>query len=180
MSSRENRMKKTKRLVVSAMLSALGVVIMMLGSFIEVLDLSTAVIASLLCIWAVIEIGGAYPWLIWSVTSVLAFLLLPQKTPVVFYALFAGYYPMLKEKLERKFRPMVALLFELAVFHVALLLIYGTLRLFIPAALSDMVRPWILLATYALAVVAFLIYDYALTKLISGYLFRWRKYFKMK
>ena len=180
MSSRNNRKKKTKYLVVSAMLSALGVVIMMLGSVIEVLDLSTAVIASLLCIWAVIEIGGAYPWLIWSVTSVLSFLLLPQKTPVVFYALFAGYYPMLKEKLERKFAPVIALPIKLVIFHAALLLMYSALRLFIPSALDDLVGLWITVGVYLLSIVAFLVYDYALTKLISGYVFRWRKYFKMK
>ena len=180
MSSRKQRKKQTKYLVVSAMLCALGVVLMMLGSFIEVLDLSTAVLASLLCVWAVIEIGGAYPWLIWGVTSLLAFLLLPQKTPVVFYTLFAGYYPILKEKLERKFRPAIAIPIKLVIFHAALLLIYGALRLFIPSVLGDLIGIWMLLGTYALAVVAFLVYDYALTKLISGYFFRWRKYFKMK
>ena len=98
---RDRIRKRTKYLTVSAMLCALSVIILSLGSLIEVLDITTAVLASLLCIYAVIEMGGAYPWLIWPVTSILALLLLPQKTPALFYALFAGFYPILKEKLEK-------------------------------------------------------------------------------
>ena len=39
-----------------------------------------AAIASLLVVFGVIEIGGKYPMLIYTVTSVLAILLLPVKT----------------------------------------------------------------------------------------------------
>ena len=80
---RDRIRKRTKYLTVCAMLCALSVIILSLGSLIEVLDISVAVFASLLCIYAVIEIGGAYPWLVWLVTSVLALLLLPQKTPAL-------------------------------------------------------------------------------------------------
>ena len=180
MSSMENRKRQTKHLTVSAMLCALGVILLMLGSFVEVIDASVAVIASLLCVYAVIEIGGMYPWLIWAVTSVIGVLLIPQKTPALFYALFAGYYPMLKEILERKFRPQIAIPLKLAAFHVSLALMYGVLRLFLPAQLEGLVIGWMLLALYVAAVAVFLIYDYALTKLISGYLFKWRKYFRLK
>ena len=85
---------QVKYLTVSAMLCALGVVILGLGAVIEVLDITVAVIASLLTVYAVIEIGGAYPWLIWVVTSIVALLLLPLKTPVLFYAFLTGYYPV--------------------------------------------------------------------------------------
>ena len=78
---------QVKYLTVSAMLSALGVVMLGLGAVIEVLDITVAVIASLLVTYAVIEIGGPYPWLIWIVTSIVALLILPLKTPVLFYAL---------------------------------------------------------------------------------------------
>ena len=180
MSSFEKKKQQTKYLTVSAMLCALSVIILMLGSFIEVIDLSVSVIASLLCVYAVIEIGGMYPWLIWAVTSVISLLLLPQKTPALFYALFAGFYPMIKEKLEQRFRPTVAMPIKLGVFHVSLVLMYGVLRLFLPAQLEGLVIGWILLGLYVAAVGVFLLYDYALTKLISGYLYRWRKYFKLK
>ena len=94
--------KHTKRLTVSAMLAALGVVIMSLGALIESLDLTTAALASMLCIYAVIELGRGYPWMIWAVTSLLSLLLLPYpKTPALFYVLM-GAYPIIKEKLEKR------------------------------------------------------------------------------
>ena len=180
MSSIESRKQQTKKLVVSAMLCALGVILLMLGAFIEVIDLSVAVIASFLCIYAVIEIGGAYPWLIWIVTSLISLLFLPLKTPAIFYALFAGYYPMVKENLEKRFSPAIAIPLKLAVFHVSLALMYGALRLFLPAQLEGIIWGWMLLALYVAALVVFLIYDYALTKVISAYLFKFRRYFKFK
>lgn len=167
-------------MVVSAMLCALGVILLMLGSFIEVIDLSVSVIASLLCVYAVIEIGGIYPWLIWIVTSVISLLFLPLKTPALFYALFSGFYPILKEKLEKKFRPTIAIPLKLAVFHISLLLMYGVLRFFLPAQLEGIVWDWFLLVLYVAAIAVFLIYDYALTKVISLYLFKFRKYFQLK
>ena len=148
MSSIESRKQQTKKLVVSAMLCALGVILLMLGAFIEVIDLSVAVIASFLCIYAVIEIGGAYPWLIWIVTSLISLLFLPLKTPAIFYALFAGYYPMVKEKLEKRFSPTIAIPLKLAVFHVSLALMYGALRLFLPAQLEGIIWSWMLLAPF--------------------------------
>ena len=171
--------RRTKYLTVSAMLCALGVVLMMLGSFVEVLDLSIAALASLLCIYAVIELGGAYPWLIWLATSLLSLLLLPQKTPAVFYALFFGYYPILKAKFEKLPRG-ITLLCKLLTFHSALAVIYLTLRLFFPASLESFAINWFLLVLYLLALVCFLVYDFALTRLISAYLFRFRKRFRIK
>jgi hypothetical protein len=44
------------------MLSALGVVLLYIGSLVEALDLSAAVLASLACIIAVIEYGKGAPW----------------------------------------------------------------------------------------------------------------------
>ena len=82
--------KNTKRLTVSAMLSALSVTLLYLGSFIEVLDLSMAVLASLFTVVMVIEYGKGAPWSVFLVTSALSLILLPQKLPALMYALFFG------------------------------------------------------------------------------------------
>ena len=95
----ETNAQRTKRIAVCAMLSALGVVVLGIGSVLSVMDISMAVIASLFCIFAVIEYGGAAPWLVFLVTGVLS-LLLPQKAPAAMYLLFFGYYPILKDKIN--------------------------------------------------------------------------------
>lgn len=173
------RKEKTKRLTLCAMLSALGVVLLWLGSAVEVVDISMAVLASLLCVFAVIEYGGSAPWLVFGVTSVLSLLLLPQKTPAVMYLLFFGYYPILKEKLERKPRP-ISWLFKEIIFNLALLLLLALshLVLYPGASLASMLYYYMLLVLAA--EVVFPIYDIALTRLISLYLFRLRKRLRIK
>lgn len=167
----------TKYLTVSAMLVALGVILLGLGSLINTLDLTVAALASILCVWAVIEMGKTYAWMIWLVTSFLSLLLLPQKTPGCFY-LFIGLYPILKERLERLPRAVEWVL-KIVIFHAMIALCWLVLRIFVPeeAALEF---GWLLLATYALALVAFLLYDYSLTKLISFYLQKLQKRIGLK
>ncbi|MBE6699393.1 MAG: hypothetical protein E7584_04050 [Ruminococcaceae bacterium] len=172
--------QQIKYLTVSAMLCALGVVILGLGSLIEVLDLTVSVIASLLTVYAVIEIGGVYPWLIWIVTSVIALLLLPLKTPVLFYALLTGYYPIIKQKIERRMARLPAWALKMGVLAVSLGIIWGVMRLFLPDLLESS-GGWIMIATtVGLAVLSFVLYDICLTKLITLYFVRLQKRFRIK
>ena len=171
---------KIKHLTVSAMLCALGVVILGLGAVVEVLDISVAVIASLLVTYAVIEIGGPYPWLIWLVTSITALLLLPLKTPVLFYALLAGFYPILKQKIERRMARLPAWLLKFGVLALSLVLIWATAWLFAPTLLETS-GGWIMIAaTLVLGILAFVLYDFCLSKLIIAYFAKWQKRFKIK
>ncbi len=175
----EHTKKRTKYLTVSAMLSALGVVILSLGSLFEVLDATTAIFASFLIIYAVIELGGAYPWLIWLVTSSLSIILLPQKTPALFYALFAGFYPILKEKLER-LKNIATYPLKLLVFHLSLGGILAVIRLFLPSFWETGDLWWMPLVLYLALLFCFVIYDIALTRLISYYLIKLQKRFRIK
>ena len=168
---------RTKYLTVSAMLVALGVILLGLGSLINTLDLTVAALASILCVWAVIEMGKTYAWMFWLVTSFLAILLLPRKTPGCFY-LFIGLYPILKERLERLPRAVEWVL-KIVIFHAMIALCWLVLRIFVPGE-AALEFGWLLLATYALVLVAFLLYDYALTKLISFYLQKLQKRIGLK
>ena len=174
-----NTQKQIKYLTVSAMLCALSVIILALGSVIEVVDLSVAVIASLLCVWAVIEMGGMYPWLIWIVTSTLGMILLPLKTPALFYAVAFGFYPMIKELAEKRTQ-FVAWIIKLVTFHACLALMFFGLYLFFPAVLEGSMQPLILIGTYVLSLAVFIIYDIALSRLITLYVFKFRRRFRLK
>ena len=177
---RTNMKQQIKYLTASAMLSALGVIVLGLGAVIEVIDLSVAIIASLLCVYAVIEIGGAYPWLIWLVTSILSFLLLPLKTPVLFYALLAGYYPILKEKIEKRCSLTVGWVCKLGVLLLSVACIFAVCYLFLPELLSDLSSIPYLLGFFALVLVCFVLYDVCLTRLINFYFVRLQKRLRLK
>ena len=173
----ETNAQRTKRIAVCAMLSALGVVMLGIGSVISVMDISMAVIASLFCIFAVIEYGGASPWLVFIVTGVLS-LLLPQKAPAAMYLLFFGYYPIIKEKLE-KHRKAVAWFLKELIFQVALIVMLLLYHFVFMA--PGTTYPWTIYVVLAFAAeIVFPIYDIALTRLITLYLFRLRNRFRFK
>lgn len=176
---RTDRGAKTRKLTTCAMLSALGVVLLWLGSMVELVDISMAVIASLFCVFAVIEYGGSAPWLVFGVTGILSLILLPQKTPALMYLLFFGYYPIFKEKLEK--RPKItAWILKEVIFNVALvlMLLLSHFTLMTADAADSMLLFYIAFAV--LAELAFPVYDIALTRLISLYIYRLRKRFRIK
>lgn len=161
-----NRTKlTTRRITACAVCAALGIVIMTLGSLVEVLDLSTAALASMLLIFAVIEIGGVWPWLTYAATGILA-LLLPLKTAAIFY-LLAGYYPLIKEKLERIRSRVLTWIIKLLGFNAVLILCYIIVKhiLMLPDALDGLT--WLAIP---IANITFVLYDIALTRIISYYI----------
>lgn len=171
----EKTRAKTRRLALSAMLCALGVVILYLGALIEVLDLSLAAVASLITVFAVIELGGWWHWLIYGVTGALALILLPQKFGAAVYVLFTGWFPIAKRWAERRFPRLLAFLLKLAAFNLSLLAAYGVTRVIgIPVLIDTAVY----LAVGFLEV-TYLLYDLVLTRLIMLYVYRFREKLKI-
>lgn len=171
------RRKETRYLTTAALLAALSVVLLAVGAFFEVLDVSMAAIASLGVVFAVIELRGKYPYLVYAVTAVLSFLL-PSKTPALFYALFMGYYPLLKLLFEKHFSRPVAWLFKILSFLLAtVLIIFLALKLFTVLLLPMGEAPFIYAVAALVLVAVFVLYDVALTRLITFYLWRLKKHF---
>ena len=166
----------SRRLCIAGVLSALGFVIMYLGALSGVFDLCAVVVGALCCIFAVIELGGCWPWLVASVTGVLCLVLLPDKFAALEYIALGGLYPILKshfEKLPRIFS-WIAKLISLNVMLTACLLIAKYLM-----GIKD---DWVAFSpiVYLLANGFFLLYDVALTKFISVYVFKVRNMLKIK
>lgn len=181
--------ERTKKLTLGAVLAAIGVVLLTVGGLIEVLDLSMAALASFFCIFAVIEMGKGYPIMIYAATGILAVLIMPQSLSGWIYLLFFGYYPIVKEKLEKL--PMaISWLLKLLVFNLAVtvyaaicyFLFFGELELLLSefsTLFGGMNIGGILIAiVYAILNLIFVIYDFALTKLITLYFIKLRQKFR--
>jgi len=182
--------QKTKKLTLGAVLCALGVVLLSIGSLIQTVDLSAAALASFLCIFAVIELGGAYPWAIYVVTGLLSVILPHFGMAGWFYIAFFGYYPMIKEKVERLSRP-VSWLIKMLTLNVALFLcvvisyflVYassgkGLLDAFMAMFGDGSATEIFAVIMVVLVNAVFVIYDIALTRIISLYINRLRHRFR--
>ena len=67
--------KKSKEIALAGMLSALAVVILFLGSMIELLDLSAAALAALVVMVAVIDLGNGKAVAVYLVSAILSVLI---------------------------------------------------------------------------------------------------------
>ena len=63
-------------LTVTALLAALGVVLLWVGSLFEIMDLTTVFVVSLLSLFVLLELRAGRAVLLWAVTSTLSLLLL--------------------------------------------------------------------------------------------------------
>ncbi len=173
--------RNIKLLALCSVLAALGVVILFLGSMFELLDLSAAIFASLLITVAVIEGGSYWPWLTYAVTAVIALLLLPIKFAAVAFTL-SGYYPIVKEKLEKlKNRPLVWTI-KLVIFNLALTALLFVLKAFLPGVDISLVPGAALInyiVLYLLGNSIFVMYDILLTRIVTFYILRLRDKLKI-
>ena len=163
------------KLTLSSIICGLSFVLIYFGAVTNILSWTMLLIASILSVFAVIEIGGVYPWLIWAVTSALCLLFLPDKTVALEYALFAGIYPMVKTLFE-KFAIITQWIFKILFFVVILFAGY-----FLISYVFGLEADFSLGALYlagGTAVASF--YDIVLTLLISIYMVKIRKRIKIE
>ena len=170
-------MRKTKKLTLSAMLVAMGVVIMAVGSVTEVLDLSTSVLASMLVAFACIEIGSPYNYLVWLATTALSVIIFPFSLAWMSYLFAFGLWPIIKGLVERTPRPLwlplkaVFSLFAISAMAITVQLVTG-----VPLVVAE--KKWMVIGLYAILFLCFFLYDAAMSAFIRFYLIKLRHRFK--
>ena len=172
----------TKKIAVSAILSALGVIFLSIGSLIEVLDLSASAIAGFVIVVAVIELGGKYPVMIYFAVSILSILTLPNKFPALFFIFFAGCYPIFKYHFER-FHHIVAWIVKFSMFNLFFALMILSVNFLVGRDLLSLSGDDYLvdifenfkIIIFVVANFVFLLYDIAMTNIINLYIVKIRK-----
>lgn len=161
--------KKTRTVAFSGIISALCVVFLYLGSIIEVLDYSAAALCGILVTLVIVEFGNSAGIGVWLCSSFIGFLFKPQS--VLLFALFCGWYSLVKKVFERR-RPFISYLMKFSLFNAVLaVLVFITLKVFF----AEQVSVPMILAAAVLANVVFAIYDLLLTRIIYLYVHFWRK-----
>lgn len=168
-------MKTSAKISFGAILAALALVLLFIGGITSVLDLASAALASFCVIFAVIEMGYGSAFLVYAAASALGLMLLPAKTPVMFFAVFFGYYPIIKslaERLSTALSYVLKLLSYSAAFAAMTLLSLITVTDDISNGFS-LTAVYIIL--YFVCAAVFTVYDLALTRMISLYIRSLRK-----
>ena len=170
-------MRTTKKVTLSAMATALSVVVMLLGSVIETLDLTVCAFASQLVVFIYLEIGTYYPWLVWICTTLTTALIYSGSLVWVEYFLVFGIYPLIKAYIER-LPKWSWLIIKLLYINAMVWALFGVCELLlgIPFFGEDSLVMKIVL--YVLINVAFVAYDLFITVMVKFYYVKLRSRFK--
>lgn len=168
------RKSAAARVAYPAILGALALLLVYLGSIAPTGNWGIVAAAGLLPAAAVISVGLRAGFLCWAGASVLALLLVPDKFCAVLFTVLFGLYPMVKSMAERPRKRLLEYGVKLAFFNAVFTLLYltmmGAMLATLPAALGDSL--W---ALYPAANIVFLAYDYGFSKLIAVYLSRMQR-----
>ena len=161
-------MKSTKKLTLSAILVALGSVIMALGAMVEIVDLTVLALASLIVVFVYLEIGSPYTWLTWLATALVSFMIFPGKTVWLNYLLVFGIYPILKAYIERLPRPAWIFL-KLGFINAVIAALFFLMEKLFGMPLFDSDAGFLKAVLYVLIIVAFFAYDMFITVSVRIY-----------
>jgi len=158
--------KKTRIITLSALFSALCLITLYIASIWPTGLYGLVAFASLFVAAAVIETGAKQGVYVFIVCSVLGFLLLPDKSAAILYILFFGYYPVVKNLIERIKSKAVQWIFKLMVFNAALTVIWVFLKELLMGFSERLSGVWII---YVLGNVVFVLFDYGYSNVLLLY-----------
>ena len=168
-------MSKTKKLAIAAMIAAACFALLYLAAVIGQVRLAVTALAGIFPAAVVIVCGSWWAFGTFAAAGILALLLLPDKSPALWFLFFFGHYPIWKaliEGLQAKIgKPWLGWALKLLGFAVCMALLYFLFgKLFaagIPYAFSEYTAgPYILVIALLLA---FVVYDIAFSILINWF-----------
>ena len=183
---RTRRSGSTRRIAMCAVLCALAVVMLSLGAIIEVIDITAAAMASLVLLPILLCYGTKYAWLSYAVTGVLGVLLMPQSLGAWMFAGLTGFYPIVKQRLDRLPRVLgwavkllllaAVLLLYLGIFYFILLGGEGSLfDAFLKGFGEEDGTPLMAWAVIILSLFTYILFDLLIDRLLILYYLRWQK-----
>ena len=160
---------KIKRLTLTAVFTAFSIIFMYLSAVLPTGQLGFLGISSLFGIASVIEYGIAGGLFVFIGTAVIGLIILPDKALVLLYAMFFGYYPILKALAEKCRSRVLEWSIKLSIFNAALTLILFVFK-FVLFDFSFLNNSYLLLYIFCNAV--FVLFDIGVSRVIAFYLNR--------
>ncbi|HEX3038526.1 MAG TPA: hypothetical protein VHO94_05995 [Oscillospiraceae bacterium] len=170
-------MNNSIRVAFCGIITALGTILMFATGLISIGTYALPALAGVLSILIVVEMGAKWAWPVYVATSVLSLLLAADKEAAILYAVFFGFYPILKAYIERLHKKALVYLIKSAAFIAAMILDFFIIIyiLRVPQAsftIMGVYLPWVFLAV---GIVVFYIYDFAVSGLVVLYYQRFHK-----
>ena len=121
------RKTESQKIALCGVLSALSVVVLLVGNVLQIGTYAAPMLASFLLIPVLEDYGKKYALLLYAVVSLLSLFLVPDKELVLFYVLVLGYYPVLRVRLNNIRRGVLRWVAKFGCFNAAVVVMYALL-----------------------------------------------------
>ena len=169
---------KTRSLTLSALFSALAIIIIYLASLWPTGQIGLTAVAALLVAAAIIESGIVAGISVYIVSSVISFLIVTDRIAPLLFIFFFGHYPVVKCIIEKRSNLVFQIFAKFVVFNLSLtifLIVFGMLVKWLfgnySAGMLQLVQSFdfSIVLIYIVGNIIFYLYDYGFTKLILFY-----------
>ena len=157
---------KTKRLALNGILGALAVICLLLANILPTNRISLYALSSFFISISIIENGIRAGWIFYGATSLLAFIIVPDKLSIVPYVIFFGLYGIIKFYIERLDRLVLEYILKFLFFNVCAGIAAAALSRLFEFKLPEALPLWLLIVG---AEVVFFIYELVYTLFINYY-----------
>lgn len=172
-------MTQTKKLALSGVFAGLTLALMWTGSLIPSMDYALPAVAGMFSLLLVMELNNGWVLGMYAAAAILSLLLLPSKSAALLYAIFFGYYPVLKGFVEAKLPKWLAWICKFAVFNAAVISAYWLATQVFAIDLDDFGETfgrYAKIIVLAVANATFWVYDYMILSVFEMlYRRHWRK-----
>jgi len=166
---------KTKRVALNGILGAFAVICLVFAAVLPTNRISLYALSSFFVAVSIIESGVKSGWIFYAATSMLAFILVPNKLGIIPYVIFFGIYGIVKYYIEKLDKIVLEYVIKFVFFNICAGITALALRQLFSVDLT-IALPWWAMAA-ALEIVFFL-YDFVYTLFIRYYEEKLRKWVK--
>lgn len=175
-----NMHQKSRQIALGGVLTALAVVILLLGGLIPLATFCCPMLAILVLLPVQSECGPRMSGTAWAAVSLIALLMVPDRELALFYVFF-GWYPLLKPHVDKCTSRLLRILCKLLFCSLSIVAIYALLIFIfqLDAILAEFQATSIILtiATLILANITFLMLDTLIARVELLWQYKFRKRF---
>lgn len=157
---------KTKRIALSGILGALAVICLLLATILPTNRLSLYALSSFFVAIVILESRVKAGWIFYGATSLLAFIIVPDKLGIIPYLVFFGLYGIIKFYIEKLNRLFIEYSLKFLYFNICLGIGVLTVSEVFGFGLNVKLPWWLLIIVLE---IVFFVYDFVYTLFINYY-----------
>ncbi len=165
---------KSYPLALGGIIGSISLVLMFFTGIMPLLSYTLPAVAGALLIILVTQVSKKYAWITYASVAFLSIFVSPDKEAALLYIMFFGFYPILKSEFERIKSRVLEWIAKISVFNVLIVVFYFLFMAFFGRnVIKDEINEFgrnIIIIFWGISNIAFVLYDIALTNIISMYI----------